>query len=66
MEQRTGKVASIFETHDVDLGGLQEVLHNQFEWLQANLTDYSFVLAVMMVRQKGNMPLSFIAPVILI
>ena len=41
--KRTGKVASIFETHDVDLGGLQEVLHNQFEWLQANLTEYSFV-----------------------
>ena len=40
---RTAKVASIFTTHDVDIGGLQEVLHNQFEWLQENLTDYEFV-----------------------
>ena len=40
---RTGKVAQIFEKYDVALGGLQEVLHHQMEWLQNNLTDYEFV-----------------------
>ena len=41
--KRTAKVASIFSKHDVALGGLQEVLHNQMAWLQANLTDYEFI-----------------------
>ena len=40
---RTDKVASMFTTHDVSLGGLQEVLHHQFTWLQDNLNDYEFV-----------------------
>ena len=40
---RAPKVASLFAKHDVDLGGLQEVLHNQMEWLQRNLTAYEFV-----------------------
>ena len=40
---RTDKVASIFTKYDVSLGGLQEVLHHQTEWLQANMTDYEFV-----------------------
>ena len=42
-QYRAPKVASLFAKHQVDLGGLQEVLHNQFEWLQANLPDYEFV-----------------------
>ena len=41
--KRTHKVAQIFSDHNVDLGGLQEVLDNQFTWLQQNLTDYEFV-----------------------
>ena len=40
---RAPKVASMFAKHDVDLGGLQEVLHNQFEWLQKSLPDYEFI-----------------------
>ena len=40
---RTDKVARIFEKYDVALGGLQEVLHHQMEWLQGNMTDYEFV-----------------------
>ena len=40
---RAPKVASIFSKYEVDLGGLQEVLHNQMQWLETNLTDYQFV-----------------------
>ena len=42
-QYRAPKVASLFAKHDLDLGGLQEVLHNQFEWLQTNLPDYEFI-----------------------
>lgn len=40
---RQDKVAHIFKKHDVSLGGLQEVLHNQMLWLQNNMTDYEFI-----------------------
>ena len=40
---RAPKVASMFKKHDVDLGGLQEVLHHQLEWLEEALPEYSFV-----------------------
>ena len=40
---RASKVAGMFETHDVALGGLQEVLHSQLGWLQDALPDYEFI-----------------------
>lgn len=40
---RAPKVASMFQIHDVALGGLQEALHHQLDWLQEALPDYEFV-----------------------
>ena len=40
---RIAKVTSLFDKHDVDLGGLQEVLHHQFTKLQEELPQYEFV-----------------------
>ena len=31
------------QIHDVALGGLQEALHHQLDWLQEALPDYEFV-----------------------
>lgn len=42
-EYRIPKVTAMFDKHDVDLGGLQEVLHNQFTTLQALMPQYEFV-----------------------
>lgn len=42
-DRRAPHVADIFTKHDVALGGLQEVLHNQMEWLQQAMPAYEFV-----------------------
>ena len=42
-QYRVPKVTSMFEKHDVDLGGLQEVLHHQLTKLKETLPDYEFV-----------------------
>ena len=42
-QYRIPKVTSMFTKHDVDLGGLQEVLHHQLVTLQDTLPDYEFV-----------------------
>ena len=40
---RAPKVAAMFTTHDVALGGLQEALHHQLDWLKQALPDYEFI-----------------------
>lgn len=42
-QYRIPKVTGMFDKHDVDLGGLQEVLHSQFLTLQKTLPEYEFV-----------------------
>lgn len=42
-QYRIPKVTSIFGKHDIDLGGLQEVLHHQLTTLQEELPAYEFI-----------------------
>ena len=42
-QYRIPKVTAMFEKHDVDLGGLQEVLHHQLGALQSALPAYEFI-----------------------
>ena len=42
-QYRIPKVTAMFEKHDIDFGGLQEVLHHQLGHLEEALPDYEFV-----------------------